>query len=119
MDAHPVTRLAPYSGLNSSNREPSTTRASTSRGSKGTLGSAEATPRSSSGSWTGSSAGWRGPEEDLRALLDHHDVVAHARDVGTAGGRVAEDQRHGGQGGSRVSGEVPEGPAPGDEQLRL
>ena len=29
-------------------------------------------------------------EEHLRALLDHHDVVAHARHVRAAGGRVAE-----------------------------
>ena len=35
----------------------------------------------------------RTAEEHLGALLDHDDVVAHARDVGAAGGRVAEHQR--------------------------
>ncbi len=39
----------------------------------------------------------RAPEEDLRALLDHHDVVAHARHVCAPRGRVAEDERDGGQ----------------------
>ena len=62
---------------------------------------------------------WRSAEEDLGALLDHHDVVAHARDVGAAGRGVAEDQGHGGQGRRRAAGEVPEGPPAGDEQLGL
>ena len=35
----------------------------------------------------------RAAEEHLGLLLDHHRVVAHARHVGAAGGRVAEDQR--------------------------
>ncbi len=61
----------------------------------------------------------RPTQEDLGALLDHDDVVAHARDVGAAGGGVAEDQGHGGHGGGRAPGEVPEGAAPGDEQLGL
>ena len=61
----------------------------------------------------------RPAEEDLGALLDHDDVVAHARDVGAAGGGVAEHEGHGGEGGGRVPGEVPEGPAAGDEQLGL
>ena len=43
-------------------------------------------------------------EEDLGALLDHHDVVAHARHVGAAGGRVAEDQGHGGHRRRRAAG---------------
>src|SRR5439155_19466994 len=37
----------------------------------------------------------RSAEEDLRALLDHDDVVAHAGDIGAPGRRVAEDQRDG------------------------
>ncbi len=61
----------------------------------------------------------RAAQEDLRALLDHHHVVAHARDVGPAGGGVAEDQRHGRDGRGRVAGDVPEGPPPRDEQLGL
>ncbi len=54
----------------------------------------------------------RPTQEDLGALLDHDDVVAHARDVGAAGGGVAEDQGHGGHGGGRAPGEVPEGRGP-------
>ena len=46
----PVTSVVPYRGLNSSNSLASSTRARTSRASKGTLMSAEAMPRSSSGS---------------------------------------------------------------------
>ena len=61
----------------------------------------------------------RSAEEDLGALLDHHDVVAHARDVGAAGRRVAEDEGHGGQGRGRTAGEVAERPPSGDEQLGL
>ena len=61
----------------------------------------------------------RAAQEDLGALLDHDDVVAHARDVGPAGRGVAEHQGHGGHGRRRAPGEVPEGPAPGDEQLGL
>ena len=61
----------------------------------------------------------RAAEEHLRALLDHHDVVAHARHVGAAGGRVAEHEgdrrdRRAGQ-----AGEVAERLAAGDEDLAL
>ncbi len=61
----------------------------------------------------------RAPEEDLGALLDHHDVVAHARHVCAPCGRVAEDERNGGERGRRPPGEVAEGPSTGDEQLCL
>ena len=61
----------------------------------------------------------RPAQEDLGPLLDHHDVVAHARDVGPAGRGVAEDQGHGGERRGRAPGQVTEGPAPGDEQLGL
>ena len=61
----------------------------------------------------------RAAEEDLGPLLDHNDVVAHARHVRPAGGGVAEHQRHRGQRRRRVAGEVPEGPAAGDEELGL
>ena len=62
----PVTRLVPYSGLYSPNRDPSTTRASTSRGSNGTRKSADAMPSRSSGSYCGGSAGPAGPGPSLR-----------------------------------------------------
>ena len=61
----------------------------------------------------------RAAEEHLRALLDHHDVVAHARHVGAAGGRVAE---HDGDRRDRLAGqpgEVAERLAAGDEDLAL
>ena len=64
--AQPVTRLVPYSGLYSPNRDPSTTRASTSRGSNGTRKSADAMPSRSSGSCCGGSAGPAGPGPSLR-----------------------------------------------------
>ena len=48
--AQPQTSVEPYSGLNSENREPSTIRAITSRGSNGTLMSGDAMPSSSSAS---------------------------------------------------------------------
>ena len=61
----------------------------------------------------------RSAEEDLRALLDHDDVVAHARHVGAAGGRVAEHQRHGGPLVGRGPGEVAEQLPARDEDLLL
>ena len=62
----------------------------------------------------------RGPaEEHLGALLDHDDVVAHAGDVGAAGGGVAEDKCHSGKRGGRLPGEVPECPPSRNEQLGL
>ncbi len=61
----------------------------------------------------------RAAQKDLGPLLDHDDVVAHAGDVGTPGGGVAEDDGHRRQGGSRAPGQIPERPSPGDEQLGL
>ena len=61
----------------------------------------------------------RAPEEHLGPLFDHDHVVAHARHVGAPGGGVAEDQGDGGDGGGRVPGDVAEGAAARDEQLRL
>ena len=64
--AQPVTSWVPYAGLNSSKREPSTTRAITSRASNGIRRSWEAIPSSSSGSWTGSAPAPRGSGPRLR-----------------------------------------------------
>ena len=61
----------------------------------------------------------RTTQEDLRALLDHDDVVAHAGDVGAAGGRVAEHQRDSGDRLRRLAGQVAEPAAAGDEDLAL
>ena len=61
----------------------------------------------------------RAGEEHLRALLDHHDVVGHAGDVGAAGGGVAEHQRDGRDARRRQPGQVAEHLAAGDEDLLL
>ena len=61
----------------------------------------------------------RTAEEDLRLLLDHHRVVAHARHVGAAGGRVAEDQRDRRLLGGRGAGDVAEELPARDEDLLL
>ncbi len=66
MLAQPVTSVLPYSGLNSSNRLPSTMRAIASRASNGMRTSAGAMPSSSSGSYAGASAGIDGPGPSLR-----------------------------------------------------
>ena len=58
-------------------------------------------------------------QEHLRAFLDHHDVVGHAGDVGAARGRVAEDQRDGGDTGRRQPGQVAEHLPARDEDLLL
>ncbi len=55
IDAHPVASDPPYSGLNSSNTDPSTTRAITSRGSNGIFRSPGTIPSNSSASNNGSS----------------------------------------------------------------
>ncbi len=94
MEAHPVTRLGPYRGLNSSKRDPSTTRASTSRGSKGTRRSADAIPSSSSGSWTGSSPGIDGGGPCLCWLSREHDGAPDADGVGLVGGQVVGQTAH-------------------------
>ncbi len=59
------------------------------------------------------------PEEDLGALLDHDDVVAHARDVGATRGAVAEHQRDRGDPCGAELREVAEHPTAGDEDLGL
>ena len=61
----------------------------------------------------------RAAEEHLRAAFDHHDVVAHARDVGAAGGRVAEHQRDRRDRRGRLLGQVAEAGAARDEDLAL
>ncbi len=61
----------------------------------------------------------RTAEEHLRALLDHHDVVAHAGHVGAAGRGVAEDDGHGRDRLTGQAGEVAERLAAGDEDLAL
>ncbi len=58
-------------------------------------------------------------QEHLGAFLDHHDVVGHAGDVGTAGRGVAEHQRDGRDTRGRQPGQVPEHLAAGDEDLLL
>ena len=61
----------------------------------------------------------RSAEEHLRALVDHHDVVAHPGHVRPAGGRVPEhegDRRHS---HGRQLGEVVEPLTAGDEDLAL
>ena len=58
-------------------------------------------------------------EEDLRALFDQHDVVAHTRDVRAAGRRVAEHQRDRRHAGGRELREVFEHRPTGDEDLGL
>ena len=62
--------------------------------------------------------GWS-TEEHLGPLVDHHDVVAHARDVGAAGSRVPEHEGHRGDAEARHLGDVVEGAAAGDEDLGL
>ena len=61
----------------------------------------------------------RPAEEHLRAAVDHHDVVAHARDVGPAGGGVAEDQGDRRDARRGQLGDVTEDPAARQEDLRL
>ena len=61
----------------------------------------------------------RTTEEHLRALLDHHDVVAHARHVGAARGGVAEHDRDRRDRRARQAGDVAERLAAGDEDLAL
>ena len=61
----------------------------------------------------------RAGQEHLGAFLDHHHVVAHAGDVGAAGGGVAEHQRDGGDAGRRQPGQVAEHPPARDEDLLL
>ena len=61
----------------------------------------------------------RARQEHLRALLDHHDVVGHAGDVGAACSRVAEHQRDGRDAGRGQPGQVAEALAAGDEDLLL
>ena len=61
----------------------------------------------------------RAGEEYLGALLDHHHVVAHARDVGAAGGRVAVDHRDGRDPSLGQAGQVAEERTTGDEDLFL
>ena len=61
----------------------------------------------------------RSGQEHLRALLDHHDVVGHAGDVGAARGGVAEHQRNGRDARRRQPGQVAEHLAAGDEDLLL
>ena len=58
-------------------------------------------------------------QKDLRAFLDHHDVVGHPGDVGTARGGVAEHQRDGGDPGRRQPGQVAEHLPARDEDLFL
>ena len=61
----------------------------------------------------------RTAEEDLRALLDHHDVVAHARHVRAAGRRVAEHDGDRRDAFRRELGDVVERLPAGDEDLAL
>ena len=61
----------------------------------------------------------RAAEEHLGLLLDHHDVVAHARDIGAARRAVAEHQRDRGSAGGAGLGEPAEQRAAGDEDLLL
>ena len=58
-------------------------------------------------------------QEHLRPLLDHHDVVGHARDVGAARGGVAEHQRDRRDARRRQPGQVAEHLPAGDEDLLL
>ena len=58
-------------------------------------------------------------QEHLGALLDHHDVVRHARDVRPAGRRVAEHEGDDGDARRREPGEVAEHGPTGDEDLLL
>jgi hypothetical protein len=60
ISAHPVARLGPYSGLNSSNSEPSATRTITSRGSNGVRRSPGTIPSRSSSSNSGGRGEGRG-----------------------------------------------------------
>ena len=61
----------------------------------------------------------RAAEEHLRALVDHHHVVAHAGDVGAAGRRVAEHEGDRRDAHRRQPGEVAERLPAGDEDLAL
>ncbi len=61
----------------------------------------------------------RAGEEHLGPLLDHDHVVAHAGDVGTAGGGVAEHDGDRGLLARRGAGEVAEASAARDEDLLL
>jgi acetyl-CoA acetyltransferase len=61
----------------------------------------------------------RAAQEHLALLVKHHRVVAHARDVGAAGRRVAEDQGDAGDAHGRQLREVAELLTGTDEELRL
>jgi hypothetical protein len=58
-------------------------------------------------------------EEDLGPLPDHHDVVAHAGDIGPTGGGVAKDQRDRRDAGCGQLREVAKHRPAGDEDLGL
>ncbi len=59
------------------------------------------------------------PRKTCAASFMQHDVVAHARHVGAAGGRGAEDEGDRRDAGGREPREVPEARAAGHEDLRL
>ena len=61
----------------------------------------------------------RAGEEHLGPLLDHHDVVGHARQVGAAGCRVAEDEGDRRDAVGRRRGQVAERAPAGDEDVLL
>src|SRR3954466_750192 len=61
----------------------------------------------------------RTAQADLPPLFDHHDVIANAREEGTACGRVAEHQRDRGDRLRRLASQVAETPATRDEDLTL
>ena len=61
----------------------------------------------------------RAGEVDLRLLLDHDDVVAHAGDVRAAGGRAAEHEADRRDASLRAPREIAEAAATRDEDLRL
>ena len=61
----------------------------------------------------------RSAEEHLGASVDHHDVIAHARDVRSAGRRVTEDQCDGRDTRRRQPRQIAEHPPAGDEHLLL
>ena len=93
MWAKPVTRVGPYSALNSRNRLPSTTREITSRTSYGVRVSDETTPYSCPGRPPGSSVGITGQGGSGGRAQGGDDGPHHRQGLAVVGGQMVRDAR--------------------------